>query len=92
LHATTSVTTGEWFVRFQLGAKLRTGQIVKKNEAFTSKLIVAMTEVAELLYSEEDNDKELEKIEELLAFILLEFGAALRGEEVPLTSLKGMVT
>jgi hypothetical protein len=80
LHATTSVTAGEWFVE------------VKKNEAFTSKLIVAMTEVAELLYSEESNDKELEKIEELLAFILLEFGAALRGEEVPLTSLKGMVT
>lgn len=38
LQVTTSVTSGEWFTRFQLGLKLRTGQVCIQNEALTWKL------------------------------------------------------
>ena len=38
-----------------------------------------------------EEEKERLELEELMAFILLKFGAALRGEEVPLVSLAGML-
>jgi hypothetical protein len=74
-----------------MGNKLRTGQTRRQNEAFTSDLVVACCHVAEGLWDEMGTEEEREKLEELMAFMLLEFGAALRGEEVPLVSLAGML-
>lgn len=91
LHATSSPTAGEWYVRFTQGMKLRTGQIRKQNEALTTDVILACCEVAEAMWEEEESEAEKEKLEELMCFILLSFGAVLRGEEVPLVSLKGML-
>ena len=92
LHATSSPTAGEWFSRFVLGGKVRTGQTRKQNEAFTSALVLACCEVAELLWVAAETEEEKEKLEELMAFMLMEFGAVLRGEEVHLVSLAGMLS
>ena len=45
VHATTCVMSGEWFVRFKLGAKYRMGQIRRQDEAFTSDIIHALDKV-----------------------------------------------
>ncbi|KAL7502329.1 hypothetical protein ACHAXN_000307, partial [Cyclotella atomus] len=39
-----------------------------------------------------ESEQDKEKMEELVTFMLFEFGAALRSEEVPLVLLKGMLT
>jgi hypothetical protein len=42
VHTTLCPTSGEWFVRFKLGAKYRMGQIRHQNEAFTLDIIHAL--------------------------------------------------
>ena len=36
-------------------------------------------------------EKNKETLEELMSYVLIAYGASLRGEEVPLTSMKGMI-
>ena len=91
LHATSSPTAGEWYVRFTQGMKLRTGQIRKQNEALTTDVVLACCEVAEELWHDAEDEAEKEKLEELICFLLLTFGAVLRGEEIPLVALRGLL-
>ena len=92
VHATSCPTSGEWFVRFKLGAKYRMGQIREQNEAFTSEIIHALDKVAQDEWDNTTEEVERKKIEELMAFVLMSFCGCLRGEEVPLVSLLGMIT
>ncbi len=92
VHATSCVTSGEWFVRFKLGAKYRMGQIRQQNEAFTSEIIHALDEVAQDLWDNSLVEAERKKVEELMAFVIMTYCGNLRGEEVPLVSLLGMKT
>eukprot|EP00956_Cyclotella_meneghiniana_P007531 scaffold10178_cov23-Cyclotella_meneghiniana.AAC.3 len=92
VHATNCVTAGEWFVRFKLGAKLRMGQIRKQNEAFTPAIIHALDKVVQDVWEASSEESERKKLEELMAYVLMEFCACLRGEEVPLLSLQGLLT
>ena len=91
VRATTCPTAGEWFTRFILGAKYRMGQIRKQNEAFTSDIIHAMDKITEELWVVAESEEEKAALEELMLFVLAGFCAGLRGEEVPLISLKGML-
>jgi hypothetical protein len=91
LHVTSSVTAREWFMCFQLGCKLRTGQIQRQNEALTSNLVLALSVEAKWMWSEASDEKEKEMWEEVMCFALLEFGAVLRKEEVPLVLLSGLL-
>ena len=91
VHVTTCVTSGEWFVRCKLGAKLRMGQIRKQDEAFTPAIIHALDKIAQDLWENSLDEGEKKKLEELMAFVLMEFCGCLRGEEVPLVSLKGLL-
>lgn len=92
VHATSCVTAGEWFVRFKLGAKLRMGQIKKQNEAFTPTIVHCLDKIAQDMWQSSEDDDEKKKLEELMSYILIEFCACLRGEEVPLLSLQGLLT
>lgn len=67
------------------------GQIHIKNEAITPEIIAGMDKIAEesLALPEDPMDKEL--WEELMVFTLGGFCGALRGEEVPLICLKGLL-
>ena len=92
VHATSCVTSGEWFVRFKLGAKYRMCQIRQQNEAFTSEIIHALDDVAQDLWDNSLDEAKRKKIEELMAFVIMTYCGNLLGEEVPLVSLLGMKT
>ena len=92
VHSTNCVVAGEWFVRFKLGSKLRMGQIRKQNEAFTPAIIHALDKVAQDAWTNSASEEEKKKVEELMSYVLMEFCACLRGEEVPLLSLQGLLT
>ena len=92
VHATNCVVSGEWFVRFKLGSKLRMGQIRKQDEAFTPAIIHALDKVAQDTWESSKDEDEKKKVEEMMPFVLMEFCACLRGEEVPLLSLQGLTT
>jgi hypothetical protein len=92
VHATTCVTSGEWFVRFKLGAKYRMGQIRRQDEAFTPDIIHALDKIAQDLWDNSMNEAEKRKLEELMVYVLMTFCGNLRGEEAPLVSLSGMRT
>jgi hypothetical protein len=91
VRSSTCPTDGEWFTRFKLGAKLRMGQIRKQNEALTPDIIHALDHVAEEEWNLAEPESDQRMIEDLMSFVLIEFCAGLRGEEVPLISLEGML-
>ena len=92
LNVTSSVTSGDWFGRFYLGLKMRTGQVRKQNEALTIAVVLGCAEAAEDLRAEALDEGTKERIEETMCFMLASCGAVVRGEEVPLLSLDGMLS
>ena len=88
---TTSPVMGEWFTRFKRGAKLRMGQIRKQNNPFTSPLVLALDKVCQEQWAEATTHQAKSDIEDLMCYVLMEFCGDLRGEEVPLLSLKGIL-
>jgi hypothetical protein len=68
------------------------GQTRKQNEALTLGIIRALDEVAEEEWSMASTSDEEEEIEATMSMVMLTFCAALRGEEVSLVSLTGLLT
>lgn len=66
--------------------KLRMGVVRIQNEALTSEMILAMDEIAERNWR---NGSDREMVEGTMAATLLEYGAALRGEELQTTRVEG---
>jgi len=91
LFITECPTAGWWFSRFMRGAKLRMGVIRRQNEALTVKVVLAVCELAEEDWARSSEALERKEIEEFICFMLAEFCAALRGEEVPLIVLEGLL-
>ena len=85
-------TGGKWFARFMRGAKLRMGVERRQNEALTSEIVLSMDRIVETRWQAAQSETERERLEEVMCYTLCEFGAGLRGEEVPLISLKGLLT
>ena len=85
-------TSGRWFPRFMLGAKRRMGVIRKQNEALTVEQLLGLTELGECDYQKSTCENEKRDIENLLAFVIIGFCLSLRGEEVPLTCIEGLLT
>ncbi len=85
-------TSGKWFGQFMKGARMRMGIIHKQNEASTSALVMVVYAVAETRWHSTISDKLREELEDAVCFMLATFGAALRGEEVPLISMEGLLT
>ena len=86
-----SPTGKEWFRRFVRGMQLRMGVVKFQNKALTSAMVVALCVLLEEAWEATTDKGYRERSEELMCSILIGFGASLRGEEVPLTSLKGLL-
>jgi hypothetical protein len=91
-YVTSSHTFGKWFSHFMQGARLRMGMIRKQNEALTSNLVLAVCAKAEMKWSKAREETVKEDVENTVVFMLVTLGAGLRGKEVPLLSLEGLLT
>jgi hypothetical protein len=92
LHVSSSPTAGEWFVRFKHGACLRMGEIRKQNEGITMRILLAILRELEEDWLHAASPSIKGELEEFASALLISFGAALRGEEIALVSLKGMLS
>ena len=90
-YVSTSHTFGKWFARFMRGARLRMGMVRRQNEALTSKLALGVCAEAERIWETARSDTKRVEMEDAVCFMLIAFGAGLRGEEVPLVSLEGLL-
>mmetsp|Transcript_35888 Transcript_35888/g.85574 ORF Transcript_35888/g.85574 Transcript_35888/m.85574 type:complete len:423 (+) Transcript_35888:1865-3133(+) len=86
-----SPTRRKWFARFLRGVKLRMGQVRYQNEPLTSEMVLALDQLITAEWLRTTDERERERLEELMCYVLIGFGASLRGEEVPLVSLRGML-
>ena len=86
-YVTSGHTLGNWFGTFTRGSRLRMGMIKKQNEALTSVLAMAVCEAVEALWNLAMEEGVKEELEDIICFMLVAFGAGLRGEEVPLMSM-----
>ena len=91
-YVTTGHTSGKWFGRFMKGSRMRMGMIRRQNKALTSALAMAVCAEAETRWHSPIGDNAREELEDTFFFMLAAFGAGLRGEEVPLISLDGLLT
>lgn len=92
-YVTSGKTDGKWFERFMRGAQLRMGMVRKQNEALTSELALAVCHKAEQIWgSPSTPEVTWAVLENTVGFMLTAMCAGLRGEEVPLLSLEGMLT
>jgi hypothetical protein len=92
LHVSTCPTSGEWFVRFKHGARLWMGEIRKQNKALTVRILLAVLSEVEDDWSHAFLPSTRGELEEFAVALLISFGATLRGEEITLVSLKGMLS
>ncbi len=90
-YVSTGHTFGKWFARFMQGACLRMGMVRRQNEALTSKLVLGVCVEAERIWVTACSDTKREEMEDAAGFMLIAFGAGLRGEEVSLVSLEGLL-
>lgn len=90
-YLSTGHTFGKWFSRFMRGARLRMGMVRRQNEALTSKLVLGVCSEAEKIWTLAHSDLKRVEMEDAVCFMLIAFGTGLRGEEVPLVSLEGLL-
>ncbi len=92
-YITNGKTDGRWFDRVMRGARLRMGMVRRQNEALTSVLALAVCHEAELLWGLPSTPEDSRAVlENTVGFMLVAMCGGLRGEEVPLLSLEGMLT
>ena len=92
MHACEAPTRSKWFQRFVMGVKKRMGVTRKQDEALTSEQLRALQELGDLLWERAEGVEEKRRIANVMAFVVIGFCASLRGEEVPLVSLKGLLS
>eukprot|EP00985_Skeletonema_marinoi_P016836 scaffold9108_cov94-Skeletonema_marinoi.AAC.4 len=90
LFASSSPTRTKWFQKFTLGMKRRTGVIRKQDEAINSEQVLAVLETGEFLWNRATDSQERRGIANIMAFVVVGYGASLRGEEVVLASIRGI--
>ena len=87
----TGHTFGKWFARFMRGAQLRRGMARRQNEALTPKLVLGVCAEAKKIWTLAHSEARRTEMEDAVCFMLIAFGTGLRGEEVPLVSLEGLL-
>lgn len=92
MRTSTVPTRSRWFERFCLGMKRRMGVIRKQDEALSSEQVKAILVVAEELWRSNLRKDERKELGSVITFVLIGFGASLRGEEIPLVSIRGMLS
>jgi hypothetical protein len=89
LGVTKCPTYGAWFEKFMRGCHKRMGEIVKPDRALSA---VILMEIFKILESEWDLHPDQKfRLASEGAFYAIAFSCALRGEEVPLADLTGML-
>ena len=91
MYETSCVTRSRWFAGFLLGAKRRMGVKRKQNEALTSKQLLGLLAIAEEEWIRTNDEEVRKRLEEVASFTCIGFCASLRGEEISLTSIMGML-
>ena len=89
--ASVSPTTGEWYSRQARGVKLRMGVVRFQNKALTSEMSLALDDILKNEWHRSNSNAQQKMIEELMSFVLIGFEAGLRGEEIPLAFLFGLL-
>lgn len=88
----TCPTVGDWFEGFSRGCRTRMGVVKIQNEALTSEMLHALDYVATKEWiSPATTEAEREMIEDVMCYAVFGLCNGLRGEEVPLISLKGLL-
>ena len=90
LFVSVSPTDKEWFRRFVRGMQLRMGVVKFQNEALSSAMVLGLCKLLDDAWQATVNEDTRERLEGLMVYIIIGCGAGLRGEEVPLLSLKGL--
>ena len=92
LFTTTCPTHGEWFERFQKGLHERMGDMVKQDLGISIELIHALMSRYEVRWEAAgQNRRRQQEVLFPALFCIVAFCCALRGEEVPMMSLSGIV-
>ena len=92
LFTTTCPTHGEWFERFQKGLHERMGDMVKQDLGISIELIHALMSRYEARWEAAgQNRRRQQEVLFPALFCIVAFCCALRGEEVPMMSLSGIV-
>lgn len=90
LMVTECPTFGDWYERFVRGCHKRMGDIVKPDRALSLPILAKMMMLVEFDWERSRGRDRLQYALEA-AFYLIAFCGALRGEEVPMTDLGGVV-
>ncbi len=67
------------------------GMVRRQNKALTSKLVLGICKEAERIWASACLDTKRIEMEDAICFMLIAFGVGLRGEEVPLVLLEGLL-
>ena len=89
--ASTCVTMGIWFGRFARGCRLRMGVVRIQNEPLTAPIIHALDRLATQEWMSAKEEATRKELEDTMCFALFGYLNGLRGEEIPLVSLRGML-
>ena len=84
-------SASEWYMRQAGEMKLRMGVVRFQNDALTSLMVLALDDILKNEWNRSMSNDRHEIIEELISFVLIRFGSGLRGEQVPLISLRGLL-
>lgn len=94
LHLTGSPTYGLWFERFMAGAHARVGEEVRQDFGTSVHVVHALLRITEEDYCEardKGDETTMIELEDMVSFFVNSYVASLRGEEVPLLELSGML-
>ena len=91
MYSSKAPTASKWFGRFMLGAKRRMGVHRRQDEALPVDQLMAVAELAESDWQKSVSEEEKKEIESVMAFVVVGFCLSLRGEEVPLIVIEGLL-
>ena len=67
------------------------GEARFQNEALTSAQALGLSNILDTTWRHSNKEAHRERLEKLMCYVLIGFGAGLRGEEIPLVLLKGLL-
>ena len=76
--ASASPTTGEWYSRQARVTKLGMGVLLLQNKFFTLQMVLVLDDIPEKEGQRSNGDTNHKRIEELMLFVIVVFGAGLR--------------
>ena len=82
---------GEWYTRQARGMTPRMGVSRLQNKALTLQMALALDDMLETDWQGSNDITHCERIEELMSFVLIGFGAGLREDEISLVSQRGLL-